>query len=201
MKTIASVLVVICLMAGWATAGYVQIRAVGNPSDIIVAGNGDVLTMQVSVSGFSDQVMETLALMNFDIAQQLNGDATTGAASNNYVNPALFDNFNNGTLINSSDTLIRNATASREMGTTFNTPGWAVNEVVVYTFTYTVGSPGQNGSIILSLSDSGNGVPMFGDVMGNDISGDVVVSNITIVPEPLTLALMGLGGLLIRKRM
>lgn len=199
MKKVAIVLLTLCLLTGLAGAGYVEIRAVGNTSNIITASTGDTLTIQVSVSGFSDQVLQTLAIINFDITEQVNNGAIEGAASNGTVATSVFDNYSHGTLVNSDGTLIRNVTASRSVGTTQADPDWTSTPTVVYTFSYTVGNLQESGSAVISLSNTGSGVPMFGDVMGNALN-DVTVSNLTVVPEPLTFALLGLGGLLIRKR-
>ena len=44
---------------------------------------------------------------------------------------------------------------------------------------------------------------MFGDTLSNYVSGDpgYVVNNPVAVPEPMTLGLLGLGGLILRRRM
>jgi len=193
MKKVASVLIAICLMAGMATAGYVQIRAAGNASDSITASYGETISIQISVSGFSDEVLESLALMTFNIKSTKYGTAGYGTASNNAIVGSLFDEYSeSGTLTTPRIALISGVYGMRSEAQVYNNPGWAVNNTVVYNFDYTTGN--TEGYTVISLVNA-----LFQDFNEGDISTSI--SNLTVtVPEPLTLSLLGIGGLLIRKR-
>ncbi len=193
MKKIGSVLIAICMMAQLVSAGYVQIRAAGNSSDTIYASTGETIAIEISLSGFSDEVLESLALMTFNVKSSKYDGAGYGTASNNAIIGSLFDEYSeSGTLTNSRIAIISGVYGIRSEDQVYNNPEWAVEETVVYTFDYTTGM--TNGYTVISLVNA-----FFQNFNEGDIPTNI--SNLTVtVPEPITMALLGVGGLFIRKR-
>ena len=194
MNKIMALTITFLVIAGSLVAGYVEIRVAGSDAATYLASANDVLTIEVKVYGFSDQLIDTLGAMSFDVSEQLNGSAVAGVASDNLVRYG-FDNSNAGSLENLDGILIRGANMS-------SFAVWANvdynNRVLAYSFDYKVGDV-EDSSVVISLAKQGSGLAMFRDTMGNDISAGVDVSSLTIVPEPLSIALLGLGGLFIRR--
>ncbi len=194
MKKVALILIAMCMATQLVVGGYVQIRAAGNTSDTIYASTGQTFAIEISLSGFSDQVLESLALMSFNIKSSKYNGAAYGSASNFDIESSLFGEYSEkGSLTTPMVALISGVYGIRSQDQINNDPGWAVDNTVVYTFDYTVGNEPQ-GYTVLSLANR-----FFQTSTEGDIATDV--SNLTVhVPEPITMALLGVGGLLIRKR-
>jgi len=132
---------------------------------------GDV----VSISLYSDTAVGAFTIVS----------VTDGGASGLASNPAIaagfdFAMFNNNGVLNTSGLLIQNATGK----TGFGSP---LLSGVLYTFDYTVASDITAKTITLSVSGNAGGTAIEALTMN-------------VVPEPITVALLGLGGLFIRRR-
>jgi hypothetical protein len=120
-------------------------------------------------------------------------DADFGIASNLYLNPGYDPPLNEGVVVNESGVLIEGVNT----GISSNFP--AVYGVL-YSFDYTVPSA-EFGQIITIFADSSYGAvnQVWCDIgIGLDPIAPEALS-LTVVPEPASIVLLGLGLLLVRK--
>ena len=166
------VLFIVLLMASVATAGNVW----------LVAPSGDIL---VNTAVTIDVVADT-GVFNMMSANIL---ATVGAASapsSHALFTGAFDT--DGFIQNDGVSLITGISLSCLMDFVTNVPAGQV----LYSFTYTtpsvVGVVGITaGNVNIAYNDWSNGTSMGG-------------TSINVVPEPMTIALLGLGGMFLRRR-
>jgi hypothetical protein len=143
----------------------------------------------ISVSIFSD--LDTVGIMMTRIS-----DNGGGVASNLYLNPG-YDYapvFSAGTAINTSGVLIEYVRGE------LATPGSPTVSGILYSFDYTVSSSAVNGQLISIFPDSSGGGINEVDIPG--ISDGVTPDSLSlsVVPEPVTILLLGMGGLVLARR-
>ena len=82
-----------------------------------------------------------------------------------------------------------------------NLPNYATG--TLYTYTYTVSASATNGTVItFSLPDASGDPYYFPSEAGLSTAEVVGISgtSVTVIPEPMTIALLGLGGLFLRRK-
>jgi len=124
-------------------------------------------------------------------------DADFGIASNLYLNPGYpqGSDFNEGDLVNSEGVLIEGIRAG------IGLPVWSGVSGVLYSFDYLVSMAAQPGHTITIFADPSNNAinEVFCDVDGDLVYVTPESLSLTVVPEPGTISLLGLGLLLTRK--
>jgi hypothetical protein len=141
----------------------------------------------ISVNIFSD--VET----GYIRMDQISDDGG-GTAANLYLNPGYDYSiiFDTGTIINNGGVLIEGVEGSV-------TTGSPTVSGILYSFDYTVSLTMMPGNIINIFADSSNGAINEVDVIGmiENVIPDSL--SLTVVPEPGTLFLLGLGAMFLRK--
>jgi len=124
-------------------------------------------------------------------------DADFGITSNLYLNPGYpqGSDFNEGDLVNSEGVLIEGIRAG------IGLPVWSGVSGVLYSFDYLVSMAAQPGHTITIFADPSNNAinEVFCDVDGDLVYVTPESLSLTVVPEPGTISLLGLGLLLTRK--
>ena len=170
------VLALVLAVATMVSAGTVSFQA--SNTNVLV---GEVVSITVIATG---------NCTNIAIPQILSDNA--GLASNRAL-AAGFNQFPQvGTIVNAGNVLITGISGA----TPFAFPPVPVLAgTSLYTFDYTV--PEVGAGTVITISGAGSLSFMFDDFSQTTGMGS---TSMTVVPEPMTIALLGLGGLFIRRR-
>jgi hypothetical protein len=169
-KSVVSIVVVLVAASLASAAGFM----VGGSASANIPLGGTV-KVELVTDGAKSMTLE----------QIIDGASITGAASNMALSDGwTWDDFDSlGTAVNAGGVLIENATGT----VMFGDP-----EVIgtAYSFDYTLAAGVPLGETFQIGPGAGT----------NKIGGVPVPLNLTVVPEPMTIALLGLGGLFLRRK-
>jgi len=176
------VLVLVLVMTSLAGAGTISYL----PSSTTIQGS-DVVSMTVSASGFDADGLPDIALVD-TLVTSLTGDVGSFAISN-LAADAVWD-FALGTNVTIPDTDLQ-----------VNPPGGVSSAGPTTLFTFDVS---LSGTELLgdSITFGATSVETFLASNFQNFTNNIasVDGTITVVPEPMTLCLLGLGGLFLRRR-
>ena len=119
-----------------------------------------------------------------------------GIADNLWINPDYDPPLNEGTLINENGVLIEGVSNAI-------TPNFPAVTGILYSFDYTVSEDVVNSQLITIFADSSGGAInyVFCDLpLGQDPYVTPQSLSLMVVPEPVTIVLLGLGSLLLRRK-
>lgn len=169
-KSLVSVVVVLVAASLASAAGFL----VGG-SDAAGILPGGTVTVELVTAGASSMTLQ----------QIIDGASITGAASNLVLSDGWdWDDFDSlGTAVNAGGVLIENATGTVMFGRP-NVVGTA------YSFDYTLAAGVPEGETFKIGPGAGT----------NKIGGVPAALSLTVIPEPMTIALLGLGGLFLRRK-
>ena len=124
-------------------------------------------------------------------------DADFGTASNLYLNPNYSTPLDEGIVVNISGVLIEGVS-------TGITPIFPAVSGVLYSFDYTVSEEAAYGQIISLFADlSGGAINEVWCNIGPGFRLEAITPeslSLTVVPEPITIVLLGTGSLLLARR-
>jgi len=166
---------IVALISAVACAGTVAFQA---PATVEV---GDVVT--VTVTG-------TAGVTSVTLPQILSSQA--GLASNLFLNPLLNQFPTVGTAVNAGNVLITGISGATPMQFP---PVEVLAGATIYSFDYKV--PDVTVGTMIDISGAGTMYFQFGDFSAVTQIGSATME---VVPEPMTIALLSLGGLFIRRR-
>ena len=169
------VLVLVMGMVSAASAGTLSISA---PTSAL---EGTDILVTVESSGYADTFMGAINAIEMDITANQGGVSTVGT-----LHPTLLLGLSSNGSVGTLPILIDNVQGNGGFGNT-------VTNVTLYTFTMNVGPAGV---LDLGLADW-----VVYNQTGAAIQSTVEGANVDVlVPEPMTLGLLGLGGLFLRRR-
>jgi len=187
-KLLALMLVLGLTSSAFAAVAYLQVETVGDiyPGDTVTIS----LKADVDASGFGIRKITT------DASPM--GAAAAGSIYSGY-NFALNDGSLN--LVNSGGVLFAKSGGDAIAGQYFSMMGAGSNcpaGTAIYTFTYTIDSSVTASTIAIDvLAKDGTNSKVV------QVGGATIIPTgceISVVPEPMTVALLGLGGLFLRRR-
>ena len=186
------VAVLLLAVTSSAMAGLVELRV--NPDDARASyEHSDTITIELYATGFYENYpSDTIGFM--DISALLTDKGGIASAPSLHSALAAGAGASPGIIVNSGGVLIENIIGNREVGS----PGVYPFPAVLYSFEFHIPDLPYSTNITISFSglvlmNAGN----FTIVPAYTVSGPL---EIHVVPEPATLLLFGLGGLLLRKR-
>lgn len=199
MKKFVTLLVVLGL-ASTASAGLITIQI--EPTDVAVYTGGEQITIELISSGFAQGTYGAgeLGQMAIDAIKITSGGGAAvdlGAPLHNItggMSPAFDTVANQGTYSALADTL---ATAVAGAATAFNGIPSAGDDVpngtaAQYFELVLTTTPGTYTITLVNLTTA--------DLFSGAITSTYTPLAITVIPEPMTIALLGLGGLFLRRR-
>jgi len=168
-------LMIVALVSSVACAGTVAFQV---PATVEV---GEVVTVTV---------IGTDGVTSVTIPEILSSHA--GLASNLFLNPLLSQFPTVGTAVNAGNSLITGVSGA----TPFGFPPIVVDAgATVYSFDFKV--PEVAVGTVIDISGAGTMFFQLGDF---SVVSEIASASMEVVPEPMTIALLGLGGLFIRRR-
>jgi len=185
------------VLAGLAAATNAQVMTMswtvgdtGNNDGVIEPGESAVLTMFASMdpgrTGYAGSIFDILGTGNWD----------TGTVDS-YVN--LVDSLSTGpgTLMGNNDIM---GIESFQLPPFFNPSFDASNPIAIYAITWTPNDYSSRGVALTSANHANFSV--YTDSFGTSVEYEGVVNGarFSVVPAPASLALLGLGGLVARRR-
>jgi len=170
------VLIALLVVTAVASAATVSFQA--DKTDVIV---GDVVSITVIATGNCTSIV---------IPEILSSQA--GLASNLFLNPLLSQVPIVGIPVNAGNVLITGINGTTPFAFP---PAPVLAGEVLYSFDYTV--PVVASGTIITIAGAGALSFMFDDFTQSTDMGSVALE---VIPEPITIALLGLGGLFIRRR-
>ena len=188
------VLGVVLALSSSAMAGLVGLRVEPGDVEPISYDHSTTITIEVYASGFYiDYPYDTIGFMDIASIQSDNG----GTASSPSLHTDLLSGVgvSAGDIVNSGGILIENIGGYIDQG---DIVGVYPFPAVLYAFELHI--PELPNSTILTITMSGLVIKNLGY---NDPVPGVTATNtleIHIIPEPMTIALLGLGGLFLRRR-
>lgn len=192
------VLVVVLAISSAAMAGTITVQV--DPQDAKTGYEAsDTITIQLVSSGFADQFTGSLGKMYID--NIISSSAPTAgkggtAVSINGLCAELkeLSPYKEGTIVNAGTdpyVLITDIAGSRAAGGMTGVP----NATVVYSFEFHVPDAPYSTYITINLDNL-----VTQDVFSGPVASTAASLEIHVVPEPITIALLGLGGLFLRRR-
>ena len=173
--------VVISLLAGGLPKAQAAVVYFDTDDTFVVPGE------TISVSIFSTVSADRIRMDRIS-------DADFGIASYLYLNPDFFAIVSEGTAVNTDGILIEGIM-------TDIVPAWSDVWGVLYSFDYLVPMAPPGHTITIFADSSENTInEIFCDVGGNLVYVTPESLTLTVVPEPATMLLFGLGVLLLRKK-
>ena len=181
MKKLFVLVLVMLMVSSAAIANTIVVQQQGGGTDYVA---GTTVTIEIAATGFPDTIAGKVGQL--DIAAITTSNLGASVSSVGVLNPILTTNlgWTNGAL-GTPPNLIEGIVGRA-------TIGQGVANDILYTFDLNIGG-GTVGDITIDLA---------GLVLANPFSQrlEAQVGPLTLVPEPMTLGLLGLGGLFLRRR-
>ena len=171
-------LVLVLAMVSAASAGTITITPADSTADV----DTDVV-ITVVTTGYAATFPGAINILEFSITGDLDSSVASVGTLDTALQTPLFSHGSVGT----GGTLI--SMIQGNAGT-----GNYITNQTIYTFTVDVGS--TQGTLTIDVAEG----YWFRARNGSDISTTIVAGEIEVVPEPMTVALLGLGGLFLRRR-
>lgn len=186
------VAVLLLAVTSSAVAGLVELRV--SPDDVFLYIASDTITIQLYATDFyTDYPLDTIGFMDIAAIKTDNG----GTASNPSLNSALAigegGTSSTGDIVNSGGILIEDIRGYIEQGDLVG-----VNPFPAVLYEFELHIPDAEYSTIITITM--NGLDLYN--LGYNDPGYTATNTLEIhvTPEPMTIALLGLGGLFLRRR-
>jgi len=197
MKKLLVLLVVLGISSAATAATSIVLQV--NPGDALPSyETSTTITVEIVAAGFGTStpaILTVLGTAEFD-AVLTNNDGTSSAPE---FNPQIFGATGSdvGVVTNAGGILIDRPSPTTQIRGAKETGDTGISDDWVYRFEYHIPDLEESATITISIDNAS-----FKNGLGQPVIPDTWTSTVDIhvVPEPMTIALLGLGGLFLRRR-